>query len=342
MKYVAIWAVLAVMFAACSAPPSDAARTTAAYINETKPRATETAAETTVSASPTTAASTTVSVVADATTSATTTTAATTTAAPAATTTAAPAATTTAAVPSTTMPAAAGIVLKWPQVAEEIDAEPYIRPRWTSAVDRHLRWRQPDCKWAFYASSAQPDCFSDPNRDHLVAVAEALDSGLELFYLKDFYLNFDNLYVMPGDENRRKSDHDPAGWLPEKNVCRYVAEWVGVKNKYELTVDVQELAEMQKAVSGCYELTATAAPTTAAPTTAPAAAPTAAPVSSGEEEWARFKKLGCGEWPGQGKSITELRTMVKAATAGGFDWGSKDRNNDVYPCETQLGKKCSY
>ena len=265
----------------------------------------------------------------------------------AATTTAATTIPTTTTATTTTIAAATagGAVLDWPRVAPEIDAPPYNRPDWTRAVNRALRWRQADCKWAFYASSPQPACNDDPNRDHLVAVAEALDSGLELFHLKTFYLDADNLYVMPGDENRRKSDGDPADWLPPKEVCRYITEWVAVKNKYELTVDIRELAAMESAVSGCGDTTAaTTATTTAATTTATTTAATTATTAavSGEEEWGRFKKLNCDKWPDQGKTTAELRAMVQEANEAGFDWGRKDGNDDGYPCEAQLGKKGSY
>ena len=37
--------------------------------------------------------------------------------------------------------------------------------------------------------------------------------------------------------NRAKGDQDPDEWLPAREVCRYVKEWVAVKHRWRLTVD---------------------------------------------------------------------------------------------------------
>ena len=126
----------------------------------------------------------------------------------------------------------------------------YDRDDWGSFrvnVDRELRWRQPDCKWAFYASSPE-NCEGDGyanNRDHMVAVAEAHKSGGYEWTAgrkRDFYSDTDNLFVMSAAENRAKSDSDPAEWRPaDTDVhCEYARRWVAVKDDWELEMDIDE------------------------------------------------------------------------------------------------------
>ena len=55
-----------------------------------------------------------------------------------------------------------------------------------------------------------------------------------------FYTDTDNLFVLDELENIEKSDHDPAGWMPQRNRCEYVERWLEVKAKWGLSVDVAE------------------------------------------------------------------------------------------------------
>ena len=62
--------------------------------------------------------------------------------------------------------------------------------------------------------------------------------------------------------------------MPSVNHCRYVTEWVGVKNKYGLTADEQKLVATKRAVANCGDLTATdAAASSPVATTATATVP---------------------------------------------------------------------
>lgn len=45
---------------------------------------------------------------------------------------------------------------------------------------------------------------------------------------------------MTDNVNQAKSDQDVAEWLPEREVCRYAAEWVAVKTRWRLTIDELE------------------------------------------------------------------------------------------------------
>ena len=137
----------------------------------------------------------------------------------------------------------------------------YSRSDWGSFrvnVDRELRWEQPDCKWAFYASS-EPNCEADGyvnNRDHMVAVAEAHRSGgaeWERSKKRDFFSDTSNLFVMSAVENRQKSDSDPAGWKPaDASVhCEYAQHWVAVKKDWNLSMDIDEASEIIEMLLTC-------------------------------------------------------------------------------------------
>ena len=57
--------------------------------------------------------------------------------------------------------------------------------------------------------------------------------------------------------NRSKGDQDPREWLPAREVCRYVKEWVAVKHRWRLTVDASEKASLQSLAAGCTNSTIT-------------------------------------------------------------------------------------
>ena len=137
------------------------------------------------------------------------------------------------------------------------DRSEWSGPGWTAEVNRRLRWRRPDCKWAFYADSPEPACDvsrTDPHRDHLVPVAEAHRSGGHRWTAdrkRDFYLDVDNLHVLPAAENLDKSDHDPAEWTPRRNRCDYIAAWVETKQAYGLAADQAEADAIRAALADC-------------------------------------------------------------------------------------------
>ena len=122
----------------------------------------------------------------------------------------------------------------------------YDRSNWSrswSSVNDDLGWRTDKCKWAFYSELIRPDCKGNNHRDHLVAVSEAYKSGgheWDRDRKKEFYLYLDNLYVLPAGENIRKSDKDPASWLPERNECKYIETWIEIKEHWGLSVDKSE------------------------------------------------------------------------------------------------------
>ena len=124
---------------------------------------------------------------------------------------------------------------------------------WRSSVNKELRWKQTDCKWAFY-TTVEPHCVSGVDRDHLVSIKEVHDSGGYAWSKenkKDFYNYTKNLYVMPSGENRSKSAKDFAEWQPEVNVCRYAEEYIEIKQRWNLTVDQMEYDALYETMVGC-------------------------------------------------------------------------------------------
>src|SRR5690606_5398782 len=59
------------------------------------------------------------------------------------------------------------------------------------------------------------------------------------------------LAAVTSSVNRKKGDKDPASWLPAKNTCRYVAEWVAVKVRWGLSVDKAEKKKINRTLKGC-------------------------------------------------------------------------------------------
>ena len=86
--------------------------------------------------------------------------------------------------------------------------------------------------------------------DHLVPLKEAHQSGAYTWpqskrveyanYLADEW----HLLAVSASENRRKGDKDPAQWLPPNSefVCTYLANWIRIKRKWDLSMDTAEAA----------------------------------------------------------------------------------------------------
>ncbi|WOF22508.1 HNH endonuclease family protein [Microbacterium betulae] len=93
--------------------------------------------------------------------------------------------------------------------------------------------------------------------DHLVALSEAWDSGAQKWsasrrqkFANDLGYAW-TLNAVSTASNQAKVDKDPAQWLPAKNRCQYVAEWVAVKYRWSLAIDAAEKTAIQKAMKGC-------------------------------------------------------------------------------------------
>ena len=99
--------------------------------------------------------------------------------------------------------------------------------------------------------------FSALDVDHFVPLAEAWDSGANNWDAakREVYANDMgdpiSLIAVSATTNRSKSDQDPAEWLPAKDVCTYVQNWIYVKTRWSLTVDEKELKALKDNLSKC-------------------------------------------------------------------------------------------
>jgi Protein of unknown function (DUF1524)/Excalibur calcium-binding domain len=114
------------------------------------------------------------------------------------------------------------------------------RGRWFSYYDRRT-WRNS----------------GDVDIDHLVALAEAWDSGAKRWRAgtRNRYANDlgdrRSLVAVTDNVNMSKSDRDPADWLPRFGKCRYVREWTAVKLRWSLRVDRTEKRALQRRANRC-------------------------------------------------------------------------------------------
>ena len=96
---------------------------------------------------------------------------------------------------------------------------------------------------------------TDVDVEHMVARKEAHESGLckatpEVRYA--FANDMLNLTLCTPSLNRNeKSDKDAADWLPQYNKCWYVFTVIQVKQKYKMSVNVEERDAMQEVLDTC-------------------------------------------------------------------------------------------
>ena len=87
----------------------------------------------------------------------------------------------------------------------------------------------------------RPDGTAATDVDHIVALAEAYDSGLTRSRFREFGGDIENLTIaVPSGNRYDKGDRDAAEWIPEHNRGWYAARLVAVKRKYGLSVDRAE------------------------------------------------------------------------------------------------------
>lgn len=93
--------------------------------------------------------------------------------------------------------------------------------------------------------------------DHLVPLAEAWRSGAWKWtaaqrqaYANDLD-NSEALIAVIASSNRSKGDKDPSLWMPAKDQCVYIQNWVSIKGKYSLTADSNEAEKLDKYILDC-------------------------------------------------------------------------------------------
>ena len=87
----------------------------------------------------------------------------------------------------------------------------------------------------------RPDGTAATDIEHIVALAEAYDSGLPELQFRTFAGDLANLTIADPTVNRiQKSDRDAADWRPSQNTGWFAAGVVAVKQKYGLSVNPAE------------------------------------------------------------------------------------------------------
>jgi hypothetical protein len=120
-------------------------------------------------------------------------------------------------------------------------------------------------RWYSYYNNAYYTLPSDLDIDHMVALAEAWDSGARNWTTakRQSYANdlgdSRTLVAVKDTVNQSKSDKDPADWMPSYSgaTCRYVQEWVAVKKRWALTVDSAEKSALTSYAASCTNVTIT-------------------------------------------------------------------------------------
>ena len=112
-------------------------------------------------------------------------------------------------------------------------------------------------QWLSYYDGVTWSDSSDVDIDHMVPLAEAWDSGAR-GWTSRARLRFANdlgdrraLVAVTDNVNSSKGDQDPAEWLPERLVCRYLGQYVAVKLRWSLRVDRRERGVMQELAAQC-------------------------------------------------------------------------------------------
>lgn len=134
-----------------------------------------------------------------------------------------------------------------------IISEALVKPK----VDAGCKIVKDTGKWYSAYDGLSVTNFSGLDVDHMVPLAEAWDSGASKWDAakREQYANdmgdVNALIAVTATTNRSKSDQDPADWLPAKDVCTYVKNWVHVKLRWSLTVDEKELKAIKDVNAKC-------------------------------------------------------------------------------------------
>lgn len=112
-------------------------------------------------------------------------------------------------------------------------------------------------RWYSYYDAVSQTSTSDLDIDHTVPLAEAWDSGARSWSSseREAYANdlgdYRPLIAVTDTVNQAKGDQDPAEWLPDHQVCRYVEDWVAVKHRWGLSVDSAEKSALTSLAADC-------------------------------------------------------------------------------------------
>ncbi|OZV74968.1 HNH endonuclease [Micromonospora echinospora] len=118
-------------------------------------------------------------------------------------------------------------------------------------------------RWYSYYDAAYWTNPSDLDIDHMVALAEAWDSGARNWTTsrRQSFANdlgdVRSLVAVTDNVNQSKGDQDPASWMPTQERCRYVTEWAAVKTRWRLTVDTAEKNALTSHAASCSNILVT-------------------------------------------------------------------------------------
>ncbi|MEV5480000.1 MULTISPECIES: HNH endonuclease family protein [Streptomyces] len=113
--------------------------------------------------------------------------------------------------------------------------------------------------WRSYYDEATVNGPSGLDIDHMVPLAEAWDSGASQWtaarrqaYANDLGAER-SLVAVTAKTNRSKADQDPAEWMPPaaEARCTYLADWVGTKLRWSLTIDRREHDTLRQLAGSC-------------------------------------------------------------------------------------------
>ena len=144
---------------------------------------------------------------------------------------------------------------------EVLIAEATVSPRVSSRVGS--RCGLTGGRWYSYVNDTSYLATSSLDIDHVVALAEAWDSGARTWTTarRRAYANDlgdpRSLVAIKDSVNQSKGDRDPAGWMPPYAgaTCRYVTDWVAVKIRWRLTADPAERATLVRIAATCANTT---------------------------------------------------------------------------------------
>ena len=113
-------------------------------------------------------------------------------------------------------------------------------------------------KWYSYYDGLTFTKASQIQIDHLVPLEQAWVSGASAWSAKDRQNYANDLAFAPGlvgvsvHMNEQKGAQDPAHWLPPRAaaLCTYAIQWVEIKYRWRLSMDVAERNALAKILSG--------------------------------------------------------------------------------------------
>ena len=96
-----------------------------------------------------------------------------------------------------------------------------------------------------------PDGTAATDIEHIIALAEAHDSGIADDRRRDIAADLDNLTIADPTVNRsQKSDRDAAGWMPARHGQWFAERVIAVKLEYGLSVDRAERDALEALLAG--------------------------------------------------------------------------------------------